>query len=67
MLALAVVMIAITIMLAPTVKIFIDKRAEIAALEADIAASKADQDRPQTAGLALAGPQLRQAAGPGPH
>ena len=44
MLALAVVMIAITIMLAPTVKIFIDKRAEIAALEADIAASKADQD-----------------------
>ena len=44
MLALAVVMIAITIMLAPTVKNFIDKRAEIAALEADIAASKADQD-----------------------
>ena len=44
MLALAVVMIAITIMLAPTVKIFIDKRAEIAALEADIAGSKADQD-----------------------
>jgi len=44
MLALAVVMIAITIMLAPTVKIFIDKRAEIAALEADIAARKAQQD-----------------------
>lgn len=44
MLALAVVMIAITIMLAPTVKIFIDKRAEIAALEADIAASKTAQD-----------------------
>ncbi|CAH0149491.1 Cell division protein FtsL [Arthrobacter sp. Bi83] len=44
MLALAVVMIAITIMLAPTVKIFIDKRAEIAALEADIAASKSNQD-----------------------
>ncbi|MBT2520406.1 septum formation initiator family protein [Arthrobacter sp. ISL-28] len=44
MLALAVVMIAITIMLAPTVKIFIDKRAEIAALEADIAASKSAQD-----------------------
>ncbi|XAS68003.1 septum formation initiator family protein [Micrococcaceae bacterium Sec5.7] len=44
MLALAVVVIAITIMLAPTVKIFIDKRAEIAALNADIAASKATQD-----------------------
>ena len=44
MLALAVVMVAITIMLAPTVKIFIDKRAEIAALESDISASKADQD-----------------------
>jgi len=43
MLALAVVMIAITIMLAPTVKIFIDKRAEIAALEADIAARQAEQ------------------------
>ncbi|MGZ4663086.1 MAG: septum formation initiator family protein [Arthrobacter sp.] len=44
MLALAVVMIAVTIMLAPTVKIFIDKRAEIAGLEADIAARKAEQD-----------------------
>jgi cell division protein FtsB len=44
MLALAVVMIAITVMLAPTVKIFIDKRAEIAALEADIAARQAEQD-----------------------
>ena len=44
MLALAVVMVAITIMLAPTVKIFIDKRAEIAALESDIADSKATQD-----------------------
>ncbi|KIS28418.1 septation ring formation regulator EzrA [Arthrobacter sp. SPG23] len=44
MLALAVVMIAITIMLAPTVKIFIDKKAEIAALEADIAARKAEQE-----------------------
>ncbi len=44
MLALAVVMIAITIMLAPTVKIFIDKRAEIAALEADIADKRFAQD-----------------------
>ena len=44
MLALAVVMIAITIMLAPTVKIFFDKRAEIAALNADIAASQDEQD-----------------------
>ena len=44
MLALLVVMIAITIMLAPTVKIFFEKRAEIAALQADIAAKQAQQD-----------------------
>lgn len=44
MLALAVVMIAITIMLAPTVKIFFDKKAEIDALNADIAASQVQQD-----------------------
>jgi cell division protein FtsB len=44
MLALAVVMIAITIMLAPTVKIFFDKRAELAALSADIEARQAEQD-----------------------
>ncbi|MFE4196332.1 septum formation initiator family protein [Paenarthrobacter sp. NPDC056912] len=43
MLALAVVMIAITIMLAPTVKIFLEKRAEISALEAEIASRKAEQ------------------------
>lgn len=44
MLALAVVMIAITIMLAPTVKVFFDKRAEIEALNADIAAREAEGD-----------------------
>ncbi|QNE13936.1 septum formation initiator family protein [Pseudarthrobacter sp. NBSH8] len=44
MLALAVVVIAITIMLAPTVKIFFDKRAELAALSADIAARQTEQD-----------------------
>ena len=44
MLALAVVMIAITIMLTPTVKIFFDKKAEIDALNADIAASQVQQD-----------------------
>lgn len=44
MLALAVVVIAITIMLAPTVKIFFDKKAEIDALNADIAASQVKQD-----------------------
>ncbi|MDQ0770074.1 cell division protein FtsB [Pseudarthrobacter defluvii] len=44
MLALAVVMIAITIMLAPTVKIFFDKKAEIDALHADIAARQAEGD-----------------------
>ncbi|OFI37744.1 septation ring formation regulator EzrA [Arthrobacter sp. SW1] len=43
MLALAVVMVAITILLAPTVKIFLEKRAEIAALEAEIAAKEAEQ------------------------
>lgn len=44
LLALSVVMIAITILLAPTVKIFVDKRAEIAALEADIAERQATRD-----------------------
>ena len=44
MLALFVVMIAITIMLAPTVKIFFEKRAEIAALQADISDKQAQQD-----------------------
>ena len=44
MLALSVVMIAITIMLAPTVKIFFEKRAEIAALEADISARQSQQN-----------------------
>ena len=43
LLALGVVMIAITIMLAPTVRIFLEKRAEIAALEADISAKQAKQ------------------------
>jgi cell division protein FtsB len=43
LLALAVVMVAITIMLAPTVKIFLDKRAEIAALQADITAKQTQQ------------------------
>ncbi|XAS73505.1 septum formation initiator family protein [Micrococcaceae bacterium Sec5.1] len=43
MLALAVVMIAITIMLAPTVRIFLEKRAEISALEAEIASKRAEQ------------------------
>lgn len=43
-LALAVVMIAITVMLAPTVKIFFEKRAEIAGLEDEIAAKKAEQE-----------------------
>ncbi|MGO4806627.1 septum formation initiator family protein [Arthrobacter sp. 2MCAF15] len=44
LLALGVVMIAITILLAPTVKIFVDKRAEIAALQADIAAKQTKQE-----------------------
>lgn len=44
MLALAVVMVAITILLAPTVKIFLEKRAEISALEAEIAGKQAEQE-----------------------
>lgn len=44
LLALGVVMIAITILLAPTVKIFLDKRAEIAALQADLTAKQAKQE-----------------------
>lgn len=43
LLALGVVMIAITIMLAPTVRIFLEKRAEIAALQADISAEENKQ------------------------
>jgi len=43
MLALALVMVAITIMLAPTVKIFLEKRAEIADLEASISAKQTQQ------------------------
>lgn len=43
MLALALVMVAITILLAPTVKIFLEKRSEIAGLEADISAKQAQQ------------------------
>ncbi|MEQ4520770.1 septum formation initiator family protein [Pseudarthrobacter sp. B907] len=43
MLALGLVMIAITILLAPSVKIFLEKRAEIAELEADISAKQAKQ------------------------
>lgn len=43
MLALAVVMVAITIMLAPTVKIWLEKKAEISGLEADIASKQAEQ------------------------
>ena len=67
LLALGVVMIAITILLAPTVKIFLDKRAEIAALQADIAAKQAQAGGPQTPGVAVAGSELRQTAGPRPH
>ncbi|MGG5173972.1 FtsB family cell division protein [Pseudarthrobacter sp. J1763] len=44
LLALAVVMIAITVLLAPTVKIWWEQRSQISALEADIAAKKAQQN-----------------------
>ena len=43
MLALAVVMIAITVMLAPTVKIWLEQKAEISGLQADIASQQAEQ------------------------
>lgn len=42
--ALAVVLVAITIMLAPTVRVFLGQRAEISSLQADIAAKQAEQD-----------------------
>ncbi|AMM32076.1 Septum formation initiator [Sinomonas atrocyanea] len=42
--ALAVVLVAITIMLAPTVRVFLGQRAEISSLQADIAAKHAEQD-----------------------
>ncbi|GAB3280853.1 hypothetical protein GCM10027449_21840 [Sinomonas notoginsengisoli] len=42
--ALAVVLVAITIMLAPTVRVFLGQRAEISSLQADIAAKRAEQD-----------------------
>jgi cell division protein FtsB len=41
--ALVVVLVAITIMLAPTVRVFLDQRAEISSLQADIAAKQAEQ------------------------
>lgn len=41
--ALAVVLVAITIMLAPTVRVFLSQRAEISSLQADIAAKQAEQ------------------------
>lgn len=41
--ALVVVLVAITIMLAPTVRVFLGQRAEISSLQADIAAKKAEQ------------------------
>ncbi|WP_077490328.1 FtsB family cell division protein [Sinomonas mesophila] len=44
MLALAVVLVAITVMLAPTVRVFLNQRAEISALEADIASKRAEQE-----------------------
>ncbi|WP_413250337.1 FtsB family cell division protein [Sinomonas flava] len=43
-LALAVVLVAITVMLAPTVRVFLSQRAEISSLEQDIAARKTEQD-----------------------
>ena len=67
LLALGVVMIAITILLAPTVKIFLDKRAEIAALQADIAAKQTKQEDLKRQVVAVAGSELRETAGPRPH
>lgn len=41
--ALALVLIAVTIMLAPTVRVFFSQRAEIQSIQADIAAKQSDQ------------------------
>ena len=67
LLALGVVMIAITILLAPTVKIFLDKRAEIAALQADIAAKQAKQEDLKRQVSRWQDPNYRETAGPRPH
>ncbi len=45
MLALAVVLVTITILLAPSVRIFIEQRSEIAALEREIAAEQKTQSK----------------------
>jgi len=45
MLALALVLVTITVLLAPSVRIFIEQRSEIAALERDIAAQQQTQDK----------------------
>ncbi|WP_415856026.1 FtsB family cell division protein, partial [Sinomonas sp. G460-2] len=41
--ALALVLVAVTIMLAPTVRVFFSQRAEIQSIQADIAAKQSDQ------------------------
>jgi len=45
LLALAVVLIAVTVMLAPSVKIFLDQQGEISALEDEIAQQQAAQEK----------------------
>jgi cell division protein FtsB len=45
MLALAVVLVTITVLLAPSVRVFIEQRSEIAALERDITAQQQRQDK----------------------
>ncbi|KHL02228.1 FtsB family cell division protein [Sinomonas humi] len=42
-LALALVLVAVTIMLAPTIRVFFSQRAEIHSIQADIAAKQTDQ------------------------
>lgn len=48
MLALAVVLISITVLLAPTVRVYIEQRAEISALQDDIRNKQAEQQSLQT-------------------
>lgn len=48
LLALAVVLIAMVVILAPTVQTYVEQRMEINALQSDISAQQAEQDRLQT-------------------
>ncbi|WP_229232129.1 hypothetical protein [Sinomonas cyclohexanicum] len=65
--ALVVVLVAITIMLAPTVRVFLGQRAEISSADQAESREEGGAGHPQGLDRPLGGSQLRQAAGPRPH